>query len=246
MSSGLPINLSSFQPFLWLISSSLGWTTEDLDVQNDVAEFGHWLLGRCRPRFVSCQWMALLMKQGHIEAQNGTEKGHQHGPILLPLYNLALQTCSLQSLIDVWHDGLGVCRAAEEVRGAKLIHISRFLPETGVKNLQCIDFSTTVRFPCYTNQEEHIHFFEYEICSIVYHLGDSPITGHYRAALRCGSRWLVYDDGVLPDSMSTLPAEIHANVVLVWLIPTSDDGRTAEEIETRRMADEDTTMTSPR
>ena len=224
----------------------MGWTIEDLDVQNDVAEFGQWLLGRTRPKFVSCQWESLLMKQGHIEAQNGTEKGHQHGPILLPIYNLDLQTCSLQSLIDFWHDGLGVCRAVEEVRGAKLIHISRFLPETGIKNVQCIDFSATVRFPCYLNDAEHIHFFEYKICAIVYHLGATPITGHYRAALRCESRWLVYDDGVLPESMHTLSEQIHSNVVLLWLIPTEATARTAEEVEAQRMAGEDSSMLTPR
>ena len=246
MSSGIPVNLASFRPFLWLITSSMGWTIEDLDVQNDVAEFGQWLLGRTRPKFVSCQWESLLMKQGHIEAQNGTEKGHQHGPILLPIYNLDMQTCWLQSLIDFWHDGLGVCRAVEEVRGAKLIHISRFLPETGIKNVQCIDFSTTVRFPCYINDAEHIHFFEYEICAIVYHLGATPITGHYRAALRCESRWLVYDDGVLPESMHTLSEQIHSNVVLLWLIPTEATARTAEDVEAQRMAGEDSSMLTPR
>ena len=245
MSSGIPVNLASFQPFLWLITSSMGWTIEDLDVQNDVAEFGHWMLGRTRPRFVSCQWVALLLKQGHIEAQNGTEKGNQHGPILLPIAILAQQTCSLQTFIDFWHDGLGVCRAAEEVRGAKLIHISRFLPDTGLKQTQCIEFSTTVRFPCYTTAE-HIHFFEFEICAIVYHIGATPISGHYRAALRCGQRWLVYDDGVLPESMDNLHEQIHSNVVLIWLIPTADTARTGEELELQRMEQADTHMLSPR
>ena len=114
----LPLNLAVFRPFLWLLS--LGWTEDDLARQNDVADFGYWMLWRTQPRFINCEWVAQLLRAGHIESQNGTEKGSRFGPILLPLYNLDLPSCCLQSLIDQWHDGLGVCRAAQKV-GAVLV-----------------------------------------------------------------------------------------------------------------------------
>ena len=173
-----------------------------------------------------------MLRLGHIEAQNGTEKGHAHSPILVPLFNPTQHSCSLQTLVDFWHDGLvvdfwhdglGVCRAIEQVGGAILLSVSRFLPETGIKNQQQIDFNTTVRFPCYTNVEGDIHFFSYDICALVFHIGATPITGHYRAALRCHNKWMVYEDGQLPDSMQSLTPAIQQNVVLFWLIPTSND-----------------------
>ena len=49
--SGVPINLASFQPFLWLFQTGPchGWTISDLEIQNDVTEFGHWFwVGRHR------------------------------------------------------------------------------------------------------------------------------------------------------------------------------------------------------
>ena len=143
-----------------------------------------------------------MLRLGHIEAQNGTEKGHAHSPILVPLFNPEQHSCSLQTLVDFWHDGLGVCRAIEQVGGAILHSVSRFLPETGVKNLQRIEISKEIRFPCYTTTEGDIYFFSFDVCALVFHVGASPITGHYRAALRCDHTWMIYEDGQLPESIT--------------------------------------------
>ena len=220
--SGVPINLASFQPFLWLFQTGPchGWTISDLEIQNDVTEFGHWFLGRTTPRFVNCQWVSQLLRLGHIEAQNGTERGDRHGPILLPMFDPHLKSCTLQTLIDVWHDGLGVCRSAEKVGHILILSISRYLPEFGVKNLQNILIPQTVRFPFFLNEEGAVHFFEYKVCGLIYHLGATPITGHYRAVLNCDNRWLNYEDGRLPDSLHTLTDQIQSNVVMLWLQPT--------------------------
>ena len=226
--SGVPINLATFQPFLWLFRTGthFGWTIEDLDIQNDVSEFAFWLLSRTQPRFVHCQWASQLLRQGHIEEQNGTERGSQHGPILIPIYAPKQQHCTLQALIDVWHDGPGVCRSAEKVGHVLILSISRFLPETNIKNTQQIAVSNTVRFPFFTNSEGDVHFYEFQVCGLIYHVGASPITGHYRAVLNCGSRWLDYDDGRLPDTLTELTAHICANIVMVWLKPTIPHDRT--------------------
>ena len=87
--SGLPLNLAVFRPFLWLLSkeNEPGWTLMDLEIQNDVTEFGHWFLWRTKPGFVNCRWVSQLLRLGLIEEQNGTERGDQHGPILIPLHD---------------------------------------------------------------------------------------------------------------------------------------------------------------
>ena len=68
----------------------------------------------------------------------------------------------------------------------------------------------------------NVHFHLYEICGLVYHLGHSPNTGHYRAVLRSNDRWLDYDDGTLPVPLQDLTDTICNNVVMIWLIPARD------------------------
>ena len=232
--TGIPLNLAVFRPFLWLLSkgNEPGWTQADLENQNDVTEFGHWFLWRTKPGFVNCRWVSQLMRLGYIEEQNGTERGDQHGPILLPLYDPNLSFCTLQALIDFWHDGLGVCRATQQVGRAIVLNISRFLPETGVKNQQHIEISNTVRFPSFINDSGDIHFHQYHVSALVYHVGGTPISGHYRTALQCGSKWFVYEDGKLPDQLQTLTAQIQSNAVLIWLTPLSTDCARMERPET--------------
>ena len=175
-----------------------------------------------------------MLRAGHIEPQNVTEKGSQHGPIQLPMYKLDSDTCSLQSYIDLWHDGLGVCRAAQKAGQALVICISRFLPETGAKSLQKIDFETTVRFPCFDNLDGNAHFHLYEIAGFIYHLGRTPNSGHYRAVLCCHNKWLIYDDGKLPDPMHTISDYILRNTVMFWLLPAT--GTTARHMMDQRNA----------
>ena len=194
----------------------------DLETQNDVTEFGHWFLGRTQPRFVNCRWVSQLLRLGHIEEQNGTERGDAHGPILIPLHDPKLLSSTLQALIDFWHDGLGVCRATQQEGRAIILNVSRFLPETGRKNQQCIEITPTVRFPSFINDDGDTHFHQYQVSALIYHIGSSPISGHYRAVLQCGPTWFAYEDGQLPEQLPTLTKEIQQNVVLIWLTPCTD------------------------
>ena len=187
------------------------------------------------PRFINCDWVAQLLRAGHIEPQNGTEKGHSHCPIMIPLYNPALTFCTLQSLIDMWHDALGVCRAAEQAGNVLVLSISRFLPETGLKNMQQIQIDSTVRFPYFLNDEGDVHFYLFEVCALIFHLGQSPHTGHYKAVLNCNDKWLMYDDGQIPEPLDILTADILTNVVMVWLIPAR--GTDARHMLERRRTD---------
>ena len=241
--SGMPINLATFQPFLWLFNTgpNYGWTIADLDIQNDVSEFAFWLLSRTQPRFVHCQWASQLLRQGHIEEQNGTERGSQHGPILIPIHDPSLRHCNLQTLINAWHDDSGLCRSAEKVGHVVVLSISRFLPETQTKNTQLIEITHTVRFPYFTQDGDAVNFQDMMVCGLIYHLGATPITGHYRAVLNCGHRWLDYEDGQLPDSMTQLSARIQTNVVMVWLKPlqTILDRTTIDHLRPAPHADEE-------
>ena len=81
--SGIPLNLLTFQPFLWLLTD--GWTIADMDRQQDVAEFAHWFLQRTKPLFVNCAWVARFMRGGlENDPSVSHEKGHPHGLIHCP------------------------------------------------------------------------------------------------------------------------------------------------------------------
>jgi hypothetical protein len=42
--SWLPLNLTIFKPFLWLMGAGFGWSIGDLDIQQDAVEFCQWFL----------------------------------------------------------------------------------------------------------------------------------------------------------------------------------------------------------
>ena len=86
----------------------------------------------------SCNW-------GTLKNKMGPNKEHNMDPYCC-LFDVSSDTCTLQALIDMWHDGLGVCRATQQVGQAIALTIRRYLPETGMKHQQKIDFSSTVRF----------------------------------------------------------------------------------------------------
>ena len=186
------------------------------------------------PRFINSEWVAQLLRAGFIEPQNGTEKGHSHGPILLPLFDPDLSICSFQSVIDMWHDGLGVCRAAQQVGHILVLCVSRFFPETGVKNLQKTLIEHTVKLPFFLNDDGDVHFHLFEICGLIFHLGDTPHTGNYKAVLLCNHKWLVYDDGQIAQPIDALSDIILTNVVMFWLIPAC--GTSARHLLDRQRA----------
>ena len=70
----------------------------------------------------------------------------------------------------------------------------------------------------------------YEICGIVYHLGSTPLSGHYRAALRYKGQWLLYDDGKVPAQIPELTDTILRNATLFWcIIPSAHTARTMND-----------------
>lgn len=241
--SGLPLNLLSFQPFLWLLDD--GWTIADMDRQQDVADFAHWFLQRTRPLFVNCEWVARFLRDG-LENDPSVvhEQGRPHGLIQLPIFDPLAPTCSLQNLIDSWHDDLGLCRAATQVGRILVLAISRFLPDTTQKCEQKIVFHNTVRFPCFQPNSADVQHCQFLISGFIFHLGQTPYSGHYRAAFRCQNRWYLYEDGQLPEKCIDIPDKVLQNTVLFMLHPV--DGvaaRTGDELRIRResrIAEEDT------
>ena len=99
-----------------------------------------------------------------------------------------------------------------------ILQLDRFNPETGAKCQQLIAVDTSIRFPCFSNLEGDVTFDVFDICAITFHIGASPLAGHYRTALRYQKRWMIYEDGRPPDQVVTLPESVLRNSVLFWLV----------------------------
>ena len=113
--------------------------------------------------------------------------------------------------------------------------IDRFNPETFTKCQQKIEIThNSVRFPYFSGLEGAVIFETFAVCAIIFHLGSSPLSGHYRAALRYNSQWMLYEDGRPPDRVDILPEIVLRNCVMFWCTrPTSFTVRTLETADPR-------------
>ena len=218
--SWLPLSLAHHMPFLRLLDS--GWSLGDLNIQQDAADFLHWLLLRLQPDFIDCSWSASHLRTiGFDELRDGTEKGGKHSLIQISLRDPESKFCSLQSMIDAWHDPLGLCRCSLQVGTVLILQISRYL-DMRPKCTQTIDFDATVPFPIF-DAAGNTHFYPFDIAGCIIHFGATPTTGHYRTALATETGWMVYEDDALPDFYAQLPADFRSNIILFFLTPSVDE-----------------------
>ena len=138
----------------------------------------------------------------------------------------------LQTMIDEWHDGLGLCKGVTEVGQQLILMFDRYLDHTAPgehpKCLQRIDFSDNcLHFPFFSNLDGTVDKIMFEICGVIFHIGPNATSGHYRAALRYRGAWLIYDDGRVPDRATHLSDFILRNCIMIWcVIPTRHTDRT--------------------
>lgn len=231
-----PVDLMSTEPFLWLLLGS--WTVETLQRQQDVCEFAIYLLSLLQPKFLHCEWVTKVSLTA--EPANdvlASEKGHQFMPILIPYINFQDDFSQLQELVHLWHDSQSFCRGTTQVGKQLILMIDRYDPESLLKCQQHIDFGNTISFPCFVDAEGNIRMDLFAISGVIFHLGQSPRSGHYRAALRYQQGWLIYDDNKIPDRVDSLPMEVHRNCTMFWLVrPTAHTVRTMEQEDPRLVA----------
>ena len=236
--SPIPMDLSRHQPFLWLLKGVGVLTVEALQSQQDVREFCTALLHWLQPRFIHCGWLvkpALMADWGATLLDE--QKGHRFTPIQLPFINYRDDSCLLQDLIEAWHDDQGLCKGIAEVGNQLILAVDRPLDNPGLgadaKCLQRIDIpDNCIHFPCFSNLSGDVDMIMFEICGLIYHIGSSPHSGHYRAALRYNGSWLIYDDGKVPEQVDELSDTILRNVTLFWCIipnPCTDRTMNANE-----------------
>ena len=213
----IPMDLINFAPFQWLLFGD--WSVGSFRRQQDACEFANHMLQVMCPEYLHCGWVtrpALLAPTDEDDLM--TEKGLRFSPIRLAFPEASDTNCALQTLIDLWHDSQGLCRAVEKVGYHAVLEISRYNPETHQKcTQQILQLQHPLRLPCFRDQTGTIQFVQFQLCALIFHIGTSPTQGHYRAALREGSVWYVYEDGQVPDRTDFLSEFIQSNVTLIWL-----------------------------
>ena len=224
----LPVDLTKMDPFRWLLLGT--WTVESFRSQQDVCEFAQYLLHVMQPQFLHCGWVTRPALLATGDEALPLEKGQRFTPVSLSYIDHTADTCQLQSLVDSWHDSQGFCRAAEEVGHQMILTLDRFNPDTGMKCTQLIDLQQfDIHFPCFTNLTGDITMDRFEICAIIYHIGQTPHSGRYRAMVRHQNCWMNYDDGRPPDRHQLIPETVLRNCCMFWIVrPTLDTDRTMQ------------------
>ena len=226
----IPLDLMRHDPFAWLLFGE--WSIERfLTRQQDATEFCDYLLHLTQPKFLNCLWD---IRPSYVDGLDSVhlahEKGRQFTPIKLPFIDIHADSSFLQELVDAWHDNQGLCRAATEVGKQIILSIDRHVDIASFTCSQRVDCPRNqILMPHFCNSDGDITHAPMELCGVIFHLGASPHTGHYRAGLRHNGNWLLYEDGRIPDKVSELPDWVCRNSVLLWFVqPSASAVRTLE------------------
>ena len=218
----IPLNLRVFQPFIWLLFGA--FTEQDLLTQQDILEFTAFILDRLAPTFLSCQLCTRFQFVTQVSHPIlDSEKGDRYAPILIRFIDFTAAHCTIDALLSHWHDASGLCRASNQACDSLALMFDRHIEGQNRKCQQRIILpSNIIHFPCFVDDTGVPIFLQFHLVAVTFHLGNSPHSGHHRAALRYKGGWLVYDDNRLPDHLHELSDEILSNATMFWLIKIND------------------------
>lgn len=192
------------------------WPSLDEFEQRDANELVTVLLPRLAPAFHFNDWLTRLSFLGECaDTHLRDEHGPTHGVVSINIEALQTHECTVQELVDSWHDPSGLCRAFRCPGRGLVLNLDR-THENGLATTRVDLTSLNFHIPVFHDQDGHTKPAHYTICSIVYHIGDCMTSGHYRAALRCRDCWRRYEDGRLPDEEAAPTLHSHEQIVQIW------------------------------
>ena len=173
-----------------------GWPRPES--QHDIAEFLQYLVGQCP---------GLADKIGVVWASIDEASGeHLDGGCFVPLY-LHPPTCALgsgaeattvQQMLDCWHRQETV-HAVLQCPPGFVLQVGRFEFDTQSgytrKQRYRITLDRMVELPL-VGRAGSIMRVKFELCAVAYHLGETPVSGHYKALVLHNDTFYVVDDGV--------------------------------------------------
>ena len=197
--------------------------------QHDAAEFVSSWIDQMRTRVFQMGWERRLENEGRTEL---IDESVGSCPIHLQFtpFQLQLKQCSLQSLINTWHQAHGMVAALLHDSVCLCVHIERCIaldvPPYVSRCLVAIDPEEDCAFSVFSSSDIETDLLEYTVVAAQAHVG-SDNAGHYRTALRIlpsitrgvvPSAWLLCDDGQAPEPVWMLPRWFMQHMTLVWLV----------------------------
>lgn len=93
------------------------------------------------------------------------------------------------------------------------LHVKRFLPDVAEQRI--VKRTDRLQVPDVWTPEETEE--QYELCSVVSHIGERASTGHYVCYARSGGRWAEFNDSRVQE-MDAPPQEIHSTGYLLFYV----------------------------
>ena len=157
-----------------------GW--QRVHAQHDVAEFATHLVSSANLPLAEGDWQTRHLIQGRIEVR---DVGSTFVPLGLRLPPLGT-ACVLQDMVDKWASKGSAPISAPDLL---MLQIGRFTMRAGhySKVRDPMLFSWEVSIPIFVRGLQ-VTQTKYEVIALLFHLGDSPYSGHYRAMLRRDAR----------------------------------------------------------
>ena len=123
-----------------------------------------------------------------VNSPSGLAQAEDQGtmwPLTLPaglaMLQASTETVSPQKLVIAWR-GQAVTHAAVVLPELVILQICRFSP-SGNKDFTRVKLSDSVYLPVFTGPGLNTSSVRYSVTAIIYHLGLTPQSGHYRTAL---------------------------------------------------------------
>ena len=194
-----------------------GWTEPNR--QHDAADYLHFLRPHLSPAASEGAWESRLEgpELDGPAAVQVADHGHVW-PLHLSVVNASAHSASLQKLFIDWRNQ-AQRHALVSAPAALVVQVGRF-KDNGEKLRFRLPSSRTVYIPVFRNRSDlQTTSLAYEVSAIVFHLGRSRDSGHYRAAfLQQGQLHWLTDDGVLPACIQASEAvEVETNSYLFFL-----------------------------
>ena len=200
----------------WLNSARKG-------IQQDIHEFAEFFMRCLQPVAIDGTWWpkwSLSSGPATDQQMDDYARGEKDSILSLSLPNSSMIQCTLQELINLWHDELGMCNVFTRFTEGKILHVDR--QKESVKDTRTISVADTITLPHATAYDTATQWIAYKVCAMTYHLGPTVLSGHYRTLLKKhpseeNGEWLDYEDSKLPDVIPE-PTSFHLqNVTLIWL-----------------------------
>ena len=192
-------------------------------VQQDIHEFAEFFMSCLQPVGIDGTWWpkwSLEAGPALDQPMDDYARGGKENILSLTLPTQATSHCSLQDLINLWHDELGMCNVFTCHTAGKILHVNRQMDT--VKDLRPLMISDVIKLPHCTTYAADTEWLEYTVRALTFHLGSTVQNGHYRTMIKQPhpngrDDWRVYEDSKLPD-IATEPTTFHLqNVTLIWL-----------------------------